>query len=232
VTVADPIDRHAAAGGASGQPPGAPPTPPGSVPGASPAPGGVVEIACAHSQARIDRETAQALGAAEPAGTCGLRVTAGRLALLDLIGSPLADGNPEAATPLDVWRAVYVLAVGPAAVAPVARAIRHREALAQAREIAQASPDAFDRWCVWLQAAADAWTEFDAAALAFADGAGFATHAQGLALLSAMLSDACGPFEMAPRALDGTEKKTAAAPGSAASGLPTSTPPPPAPPQG
>ena len=97
----------------------------------------VVSLRNEDSDSKIDIETAQALGAspvyALPA------ITAGKLALLDLLDSPLLTGDTMGKR--DVWIAMYVLSKGAEVVAPVNRSLRKAEAVERAAEIASRSPE-------------------------------------------------------------------------------------------
>lgn len=180
-------------------------------------------LEAAHTQAEVRREAAQMLGGAGGLGEFRLpALTAGRLALLDVIDSPVLDpaGQP---TRLDAIRALYVLAVGPDAVAPVTRALRHAQGLEQAREHAGRSPEMFREWLAYVELAGEGWVEFDQRALVWLDGSGIQDLAAALGALAQALEDAVRGFAIVP-AREGEDQQPPFADGSAPSGSPACTP--------
>lgn len=152
-----------------------------------------VTVGAAHSDAEVRREAAQMLGAAAaPATPLRLAPRVGMLALLDLIDSPLLDGRQ--ATRLDMIRALYVCAVGPAAVRPVALGLRVQESLESAAALAAANPEHFSRWLEALAGAAEHWLEFDAAALDWLEASGIADLPAAFRALGEAFADALRGF--------------------------------------
>lgn len=178
-----------------------------------------VTVAAAHSDAEVRREAAQMLGTL-PARQLP-RLTAGRLALLDLIGSPLLEAG-LVPTRMDAVRALYVVDVGPLAVAPVAMALRREEELERAAAQAARSPELYREWLAALATAAEGWADFDQEALAWLDASGIGDLAEAFGLLAQAFEDAVRGFALVPR--EPGADPAPFADGSGRSGSPVSTP--------
>lgn len=157
-----------------------------------------VEVRRDHTLAEVDRETAQMLGSSGLEKFRLPPLTAGRLALLDLIGSPIVQdvGTPSR---MDVIRSLYVVAVGPAAVTPIARALRHAEALERAKEQAAQSVEMFAEWLASLEWASEGWVQFDVQALEWLDGTGLRDVTAAFGELARAFEDAGRGLSIIPK---------------------------------
>lgn len=158
-----------------------------------------IAVAAAHTDAEVKREAAQVLGASGLEALHLPTLTAGRLALLDLIGSPLLEAGTHP-TRLDAIRALYVVAVGQLAVAPVAMALRREEQLERCAAAAARSPEFFREWLAALGAAAEAWADFDQEALGWLEASGIQDLQQAFGLLAQAFEDATRGFAIIPKA--------------------------------
>lgn len=158
-----------------------------------------VTVKAGHTDAEVRREAAQMLGAgAALPGLPPIVITAGRLALLDLIDSPLLREGVKP-TRQDILRALYIVYSGAGAVAPVATALREAEALERSAALAATSPELYREWLAALAASASGWAEFDAQALKFLElyGHRFSLD-QAFAALAQAFEDAARGFAIIP----------------------------------
>ena len=119
-----------------------------------------------HNSGAIDRETMAAL--AQPGSVMDIPpITAGRLALLDLVESPLLTGKPM--TSRDLWIAVWILSTGKDAVSAINKAVRENEALASAFALAATTPDHLREYLAALRVSSQSWDAVDAAISRFAE---------------------------------------------------------------
>lgn len=179
-----------------------------------------IEVADGRDPAGEAREAAQMLG-----GLPGLGVlpplTAGRLALLDLIDSPLLGGGAgRRPTRLDALRALYVLAEGAAAVEPAVRSLRRLDVLASAMATSACSAELWREWLAAQAQAADGWEELDSAAVAWLEASGIGDLSAAMEVLARSLEDAAAGFATVGGQGRPFEGAAAAAP----SGSPTCTP--------
>lgn len=179
-----------------------------------------IEVADGRDPAGEAREAAQMLGALPGLGALP-PLTAGRLALLDLIDSPLlGGGGGRRPTRLDALRALYVLAEGTAAVEPAVRALRRSEALASSMSQAAESAELWREWLAAQAQTADGWEDLDTAALAWLEASGIGDLAAAMEVLARSLEDAAAGFATVGGQGRPFEGAAAAAP----SGSPTCTP--------
>jgi hypothetical protein len=180
-----------------------------------------VEIPTLHTPADIAEETAAILGVAPLPNLPPL--TAGRLAVLELIGSPFVVATSAPIDPLDVVRALYVLAIGPFAAAPALSASR---AIAAIRADTAPTADPAARYAA-IASAADGFADFDRAALAWLDQSGIANLDAAAVALVAHFRAAAAGFELIPGS-DTAQKKTSNPPPNGSLAF-SPSPPPPAP---
>ena len=121
-----------------------------------------VEVKNLQSAADIDRETLAVLGA--PTAYRLPPVTQGRMALLDLLDSPLLNGGVPSKR--DIWIAAYVIAYGRDAMGPVNKAMRQIEALERA-EVEHGA-----EYLAALRSAAGDLEVFDASLMEFIENTG------------------------------------------------------------
>ena len=147
-----------------------------------------MEIKALHSDSVIDRETVAALS---PRSTFALpAITAGRMALLDLIDSPLLRGGRM--TSRDLWIAVWVISVGPNAVAAINKAVRGQEAIERAKELATRDADSLREYLGALRASADDMAAVDIAVAKFAESTGIMPVDMAQRLSEAMVAAMAG----------------------------------------
>ncbi len=181
-------------------------------------PAETVEVQPVHTAADIQAEAAAMLGA----GVLRLPpLTPGRLALLELIGSPFATGAEPCA--LDAVRALYIIATGPAALLPALAAARQTAALAA--DLAS-DPDSPARLAAIAQAQ-DGYAELDRAAVEWLDRSGIHSLASAAELLAQHFAASCAGLTLIP-AGDAQKKTTGP---TSPNGSPTCIAPPPPPPR-
>lgn len=123
------------------------------------------------TDADIKIETISALGGKIETPNINFTITAGKLALLDLLDSPIIHGGKLEQR--DLWIAAYVLTKGADAVQPINKALREIQALSTAKDLASTSTEFYEVYLASIRSSSSNFQEFDNEVMKFIEDSGF-----------------------------------------------------------
>jgi len=144
-----------------------------------------IEIETEQTQEQIDAETLASLGA--PIYTKNFvlpPITAGKLALLDLLDSPLISGKEM--TKRDLWIAAYVITMGKDAMLPINSALREIQALGTAKDLAGKDTAYYESYLAAIRSSSSCFKEFDDALMGFVEASGLMSGDMQVQLMSSL----------------------------------------------